>query len=151
MAQMPFQVWTRFERVLKNGVTAARGDVACIDLDDGSLVVGAQDSNYFPIGRFEDAIVGDGTAVAKIRLFADVQIVPMVNASTDPVDDGDVGALCYLHSATEVSMTGTSKSIAGRVWGVKGSGAGSTVYVQPALALGPQGEQGPQGEPGGGG
>lgn len=139
------QTWSRLERVLKNGAVAEAGNVACLDLTDGALVAGAVSLTLLPIGYFETSLTGDGTKTVFVQLFKEINIVPMVNSSTGPVDDGDVGNLTYLHSSFEVSMTGTGKSIAGRVWGVKGSGGGATVFVQPILDMGPQG---PQGEPG---
>ena len=139
------QTWSRLERVLKNGAVAEKGNVAAIDLTDGALVVGAVATTLFPIGYFESSLTGDGTKTISVALFREINIVPLVNSGTGPVDDGDVGNLTYLHSAFEVSMTGTGKSVAGRVWGIKGSGAGATVFVQPVLDMGPTG---PQGEPG---
>jgi hypothetical protein len=130
-------VWTRLERVLKNAAVAEKGQIACIDTADGSLVPGAVSLTLLPIGIFESSATGDGVATVFVRLFAPVEVVPLVNSATGPVDDGDVGSLTYVHSATDVSMTGTGKSVAGRVWGISGSGAGATVYVQ--LAAGFQG------------
>jgi hypothetical protein len=122
---------------LKNGAVAEKGQIACIDTADGALVAGAVSPTLFPIGVFESSATGDGTATIFVRLFEAVEVIPMLNSSTGPVDDGDVGALTYIHSATEVSMTATGKSVAGRVWGISGVGAGATVYVQ--LAAGFQG------------
>jgi hypothetical protein len=124
------QEWTRLERVLKNAAVAEKGQVACIDTADGSLVPGAVSTTLLPIGLFESSATGDGVATIFVRLFASVAVVPLVNSATGPVDDGDVGSLTYIHSATEVSMTAAGKSVAGRVWGIVGSGAGATVYVQ---------------------
>jgi hypothetical protein len=129
----------RIVRVLKSGAAAEKGNVACIDLDDGALVVGAVDANYLPIGWFEETLTGDGTATIGVKLFSPVECAVLINSSTGPVDDGDVGALCYLHSAFEVSMTATGKSIAGRVWGISGSGGGAKVFVEMAPSLGLQG------------
>jgi hypothetical protein len=130
---------SRIVRVLKSAAVAEKGNVACIDLDDGALVAGAVDLNYLPIGWFEESLTGDGTATIGVKLFNEVECAVMINSSTGPVDDGDVGALCYLHSAFEVSMTGTNKSIAGRVWGISGTGGGAKVYVEMAPSLGLQG------------
>lgn len=130
---------SRVDRVLKNGAVAEKGNVACIDLDDGALVAGAVDTNYLPIGWFEESLTGNGTATIGVKLFNEIECAVLINSSTGPVDDGDVGALCYLHSAFEVSMTGTGKSIAGRVWGIAGTGGGAKVYVEMAPSLGLQG------------
>ena len=130
---------SRIERVLKNAAVAEKGNVACIDLDDGALVVGAVDTNYLPIGWFEDSLTGDGVKTIGVTLFSEIECAVLINSGTGPVADDDVGALCYLHSAFEVSMTGTGKSVAGRVWGITGSGAGAKVLVQMAPSLGLQG------------
>jgi hypothetical protein len=126
------QVWTRLERVLKNAAVAEKGQVACIDTSDGSLVPASVSLTLLPIGVFESSATGDGVATIFVRLFAPVEVVPMVSSATGPVADDDVGSLTFLHSATDVSMTGTGKSVAGRVWGLVGSGAGATVYVELA-------------------
>ena len=130
---------SRVERSLANAEVAEKGHVACINLDDGSLVAGAVDDNYLPIGWFEESLTGDGTTSIGVKLFNEIECAVLINSGTGPVDDGDVGALCFLHSSFEVSMTATGKSIAGRVWGVKGSGAGAQVYVEMAPSLGLQG------------
>jgi hypothetical protein len=130
---------SRIERVLANAAVAEKGNIACINLDDGSLVAGAVDANYLPIGWFEETLTGNGTTRIGVKLFSEVHLAALANSSVGPVDDGDVGALCFLHSSFEVSMTATGKSIAGRVWEIKGSGAGATVFVQMAPQVGLQG------------
>lgn len=129
----------RIERVLANAAVAEKGNVACINLDDGSLVPGAVDENYLPIGWFEESLTGDGTQTIGVKLFNEIDCAVLTNSSVGPVGDDDIGALCFLHSSFEVSMTATGKSIAGRVWGIKGSGAGAQVYVEMAPSLGLQG------------
>lgn len=130
---------SRIVRALKTAAVAEKGNVACIDLDDGALVAGAVDVNYLPIGWFEESLTGDGTTEIGVKLFHEIDCAVLVNSGTGPVDDGDVGALCFLHSSYEVSMTATGKSIAGRVWGITGSGAGAKVLVEMAPTLGLQG------------
>lgn len=130
---------SRIERVLKNGAVAEKAHVACIDLDDGALVAGAVDLNYLPIGWFEESLTGDGVKTIGVKLFSEIECAVLINSSTGPVADDDVGALCYLHSSFEVSMTGTGKSVAGRVWGIVGSGGGAKVFVEMAPSLGLQG------------
>jgi len=130
---------SRIVRALATGAVAEKGNVACINLDDGTLVAGAQDANYFPIGWFEESLTGDGATTIGVKLFSEIECAVLVNSSSGPVADDDVGALCYLHSSFEVSMTGTGKSIAGRVWEIVGSGAGAKVAVQMAPGLGLQG------------
>lgn len=130
---------SRIDMVLKLAAVAEKGNVACIDLDDGALVVGAVNDNYLPIGWFESSLTGDGTTEIGVKLFDEIECAVLINSSTGPVAAANLGALCYLHSAFEVSMTSTGKSIAGRVWGLRGSGAGAKVFVQMAPGLGLQG------------
>lgn len=130
MAERPirFKTIDRIERALKSGATAEKGNVACIDLSDGSLVPGAALTTLLPIGWFESSLTGDGTTTIGVKLFSEITCAVLSNAGTGPVADDDVGALCYLHSAFEVSMTSTGKSYAGRVWGM----LGTKVLVQMA-------------------
>lgn len=116
-----FKTLSRIERVLANAEVAEKGHVACIDLTDGTLVAGAVSTTLFPIGWFESSLTGDGTATIAVKLFSEKLVAALANASTGAVDDDDVGALCYVHSSSEVSMTATGKSVAGRVWGLSGA------------------------------
>jgi hypothetical protein len=120
--------------VLKNTIVAEKGNIACLDTADGSLTVGAVSTTLIPIGWFESTLTGDGTATIGVQLFAEIDCVAMINSSTGPVAAANIGSNCYLHSAFEVSMTATGKSVLGRVWGLVGTGAGAVVYVQPAIA-----------------
>lgn len=133
------KVISRIERALKNGEAAEKGNIAAIDLTDGALVVGAVAATLIPIGWFEETLTGDGTTKIGVTLFSPIECAVLINSGTGPVDDGDMCALCYLHSAFEVSMTATGKSFAGRVWGISGSGAGAKVFVQMAPSLGLEG------------
>lgn len=125
---------SRIERVLRNAAVAEKGNIACIDTTDGLVVPGAVATTLVPIGWFEETLTGNGTALIGVTLFTEVECAVMINSSTGPVADADVGKVCYLHSAFEVSMTATGKSVAGRVMGIVGSGAGAKVLVQTALA-----------------
>lgn len=133
------KVIDRIERALKLAEVAEKGNVAAIDLADGALVAGKVAATLLPIGWFEESLTGDGTTKIGVKLFAPIECAILINSSTGPVDDGDVGALCFLHSAFEVSMTATGKSIAGRVWEIKGTGGGAKVAVEMAPAVGLQG------------
>lgn len=131
------QVLTRLERLLKSGEVAVQGEVACIDLGDGALVPGSVATDLLPIGYFESNATGDGTLTVFVTLFSPVTVAAMISSGTGPVADDDVGNVCYLHNASSnVSMTSTGKSVAGRVWAV----SGTTVWVQMAgTSMGIQG------------
>jgi len=128
---------SRIERALKNAASAEKGNVACIDTADGSLVPGAVSATLVPIGYFEDTLVGDGVTLIGVTLFAEIECAVMINSSVGPVADSDMLKTTYLHSSFEVSMTATGKSALGRVWGVIGSGAGAKVLVQTTVAGAP--------------
>lgn len=137
-----FKTISRIERALKSAEVAEKGHVACIDLTDGSLVAAADaDANLFPIGWFESALTGDGTKTVPVKLFSEHHCALIPNADTGPVTDADIASLVYLSGSAEVSVTATSRSVAGRAWGLQGS----LVLVEMASDLGPTG---PQGEPG---
>lgn len=121
--------WSRFKRILKNATVAEKGQLACLDTADGALVPASVATTLRPIGTFEESFTGDGVKIATVKLFYEVELALFANASVGPVADANVGANCYIHSASaEVSMTATGKSIAGRVWGVITAG----VWVEVA-------------------
>lgn len=122
--------WSRIERALKSGAVAEKGNIAALDKTDGQLVVAALGTTLEPIGFFEDSFTGDGVRKAKVRLFAEIDVVLLGNAAAGIVADDDVGSLCYLASSWEVSMTATGASVAGRVWGVESTGVWVQVFPQ---------------------
>lgn len=147
MSERPirFKTISRIERKLKSGEDAERGNVACIDTSDGSLVPTSVATTLFPIGWFEETLTGDGTKTVGVKLFSEITCAVLPNAESGAVDDGDVGAFCYLTATAAVTTTSTGASVAGRVWGL----LGSNVLVEMASEVGPTGPQGPQGEAGG--
>lgn len=127
-----FKTLSRIERVLADGETAEKGNTACIDLTDGSLVASAVSTTLFPIGWFETSLVGDGSTLIGVKLFSEVPCAVLPNAGSGAVDDGDVGALCYLTATSAVTITSTDASVAGRVWGLLPDG---NVLVQMAADI----------------
>lgn len=129
-----YKTISRLVLALKNAASAEKGNIACIDTADGSLVPGAVSTTLVPIGLFEDTLTGDGTTTIGVKLFKEWQCGMFVNASSGPVAAANRMQVCYLHSAFEVSMTATGKSKAGIVIDIVGSGAGAKVYVATELA-----------------
>jgi len=131
---------------LTTGVTAHENGIACIDLDTGKLVPATTDPNLFPIGKFADVgngRLGDGTTAVKVRLFKEIWCEWVANdVGGTPVDEGDIGALCYMLNDQTVTADDTSASVAGRVWGVS---ATKGVRVEYAMSMGPTGPTGPAG------
>lgn len=119
---------SRIKRALANGEVAQKGNIAAIETADGTLIVSKQDTTIFPLGYFEDSFTGDGTKKMSVKLFGEIELHAFANDGT--IADDDLTATCYLHSSSEVSLTSTGKSIAGRVWEVESSAAGGTVWVQ---------------------
>jgi len=124
--------WSRIELVLKNTSVAEKGNVACIDSTDGSCVPSAASATLTPIGYFEESFTGDGTRKIKIKLFSDILVNFLPNASSGTaVAAADMLKSCYLNADSSVTTTTTGRSVAGKVWGVvTGNGAG--VWVQMA-------------------
>lgn len=133
--------WSYFEHVLADNEVAEQGNIACIDLSTGELVAGDEDTGLLPIGYFDRDLEGDGVAKARVRLFGEIQVDRFANDSNDPVTVADIGSMCFIAGPATVSIEGSGRSVAGRVWGVSSDG----VLVQMALNLGPEG---PQGDPG---
>lgn len=125
---------SRLELPLKNASVAEKGNIACIDTADGSLVPAAVATTLVPIGWFEDSLTGDGTTTIGVKLFQEYACAKFVNSGTGAVTTAHRFQTTYLHSAFEVSMTATGKSKAGIVIDIVGSGAGAKVFVFPAIA-----------------
>lgn len=124
------ETWGYMTRALASAEVAYKGQVAAIDLSDGTLVPMSAATGLLAIGYFESNLTGDGTTTIQIRLFKELNLHRFSNAASGPVADDDVGNICYFSAAGEVSMTSTSRSIAGRVWAVTSAG----VLVEPLIS-----------------
>jgi hypothetical protein len=118
--------------VLRTATVAEKGNVACIDSVDGACVPASAIATLTPIGYFEESLTGDGTKKVKIKLFSEILVQFLPNASSGTaVVAADMLKSCYLNADSSVTTTTTGRSVAGKVWGVvTGNGAG--VFVQMA-------------------
>jgi hypothetical protein len=132
------ETWGYLARVLKSGVLAETGKLACIDTADGSLTKGAASTTLLPIGWFDETKTGDGTLKIRVRLFKEILLYRFKNASSGPIADDDVGSICYMLDDTQATMTAAAHSILGRVWEVTSAG----VMVEPAINIGLTGPAG---------
>lgn len=132
------QAWSFYEGILQSGEVAEKGKLVCIDLTAGTLVMGQADANLLPIGYAAASFTGDGVKKLRVELFTEIWVDLWTNDGSSAVAADDVGNVCYIKDAVTVSMDGTSRSVAGRVWGVSSAG----VLVQMAIGIGIQGPAG---------
>ncbi len=109
-----------FERPLKSADVAEEGNLACLDTADGSLRAAVTATTLIPIGVFDQGVnfTGNGTTVARVKLFNEVRCIRVPNDATNPVLNAHVGSLCYIKNDGTVSILATGRSVAGRVWDV---------------------------------
>jgi hypothetical protein len=124
------QIWTRIERAVKNAAVYERGGIACFDTADGTIVPVSNTATLIPIGYFESAGTGDGSTTVGITLLKPVTIAVCKNTGTGNVAAANVGSNCYAYESNGgVTMTASTRSVLGRVYGLVGSGSTATVYV----------------------
>jgi hypothetical protein len=138
------EAWSYFEHVLKNAESVEKGEMACLDTASGELVKGQAATTLIPIGTFEVSMVGNGTALARVRLYREVELHWWDNDdSPNNVASADVGKSVYIKDDRTVSTLGTGRSIAGRAWAVS---ARYGVLVEAGLGvIGPTGASGTMG------
>jgi hypothetical protein len=124
--------WSRVEFILRTALVAEKGNIACIDSADGLAVPASVATTLTPIGYFEESMTGDGTKKVKIKLFReiDVQLLPNATSGT-VVAAANRLANVYLNADSSVTVTTTGRSIAGKAWDVVASGPNTGVWVQP--------------------
>lgn len=136
------EMWSYFEARLASGEVAERGHMACLDLSNGTVVVGQTDPNLLPCGYFDEDKTGNGTLTVRVRFFGEKELHRWTNdANPNDVQASDLGNVCFIKDSRTVSMLGTGRSVAGRIWGVTSAG----VLVEMADTLGLQGPEGPPG------
>jgi hypothetical protein len=103
---------------LTNAVTIYKNEPAFIDTSTGLATVGGTSTTLLPIGLFTEALVGDGTTKTLVDLYEEITLEWFDNDATSPVAANDIGSECYVKDTVTVSMDGTGRSRAGRVWDV---------------------------------
>jgi hypothetical protein len=124
--------WQFKQFTLKAGETAFKGGLAVIKQSDAKCYAGVSGTGYVAIGEFAETIDNSASAVdvlVNVELFEEVTIKWFRNAtSSDDVAATDFGKVCYFFDDHSVTITSTSRSIAGLVWGVD-SAKGVAVQV----------------------
>lgn len=137
---MNFKVIHNASFILANSEEVEKGDVACIDLASGQAVLAQEAADLIPVGRFDEAMTGNGTALVKVALFSPKRIHFFAQDGDDPVAVGDTLGPCYFTGANTVGVPSDTSgvSMAGRVWIVEATRVG----VETADSIGLQGAAG---------
>lgn len=133
--QGSFERWTYHLFPLASGNKAWRGGMAGIDLSTGKVEPMHAEADLFYIGTFAENM--DATSAEKfvqVNLGMEIEVRWWANDSGSPVAADDVGQLCYAADDQTVSMDGTGRPVAGRVWLVDTS---QGVAVQKLEAIPP--------------
>lgn len=127
--------WRFKQFTLKAGETAFKGGLACIKQSDGKAYAGVSGSGYVAIGLFAEDKTSDADTTVNVDLLEEKNLVWLDNpsSSTDAVAATDFGKVCYFNDDRSVTMTGTSRSIAGVVWGID-SNRGALVELGKGVA-----------------
>jgi hypothetical protein len=126
--------------ILATGQVAVQGNLAVVKLSDGlAYAVSAVATDQMPIGRFAEALTGDGTATVLIDLFEETLAHAWTNDSApNNVTIANLWGSVYIKDGTTVSTSSGSstRSVAGRVIAIENG----LIYVQAGLAVtGPSG------------
>jgi hypothetical protein len=109
--------WGYKSFVLKSGVLAEKGKLACLDTANPNVITkGAVSTTLIPFGVFSETKTGDGTAKIQVKLFREIQAIWWVNDTVAPVVN--VPSLAYIKDDQTVSSDGTSRSTMGFVLAV---------------------------------
>lgn len=126
--------------ILTNGITTVKGKPAFLDTATGQVTQGGASTTLLPVGMWTENVTGDGTLTTVVDLFEEIVLEWLDNDTVSPCVAGSIGSECYVKDTTTVSMDGTSRSKAGRVWAVS---ALDGVAVQMGTAVtGPTGAAG---------
>ncbi len=141
MARVRYKTFKTIKVILANGETAVAGNLAAIDTSDGAAYdCSSASTTLLPIGRFAEALDGDGSAKVLIDLFDEVIAHGWANDDApNAVAAAHIWSEVYIKNGTTVSTSsgGSTRSVAGRVIAIEGT----RVYVQAGVAVtGPSGE-----------
>lgn len=108
--------WGWHDFVLKSGVLAERGKLACIDTADGSITKGALSATLIPLGLFTETLTGDGVKTVQVRMFHELSLFWWNNDTAGtPLTAASVGKLAYIKDDQTVSAVSVGASAAGLV------------------------------------
>jgi hypothetical protein len=123
--------------VLKSGVVAEKGKLACLDTtESGKVVAGKASTTLVPIGWFMESFTGDGVKTISVMLFDEIRLAWWDNDGGAPLAASDILHACYILDDHTVTATATGHSLAGVVMGID-SAKGVLVYSALPLVLAP--------------
>ncbi len=111
--------WKYKQFTLKSGETAFKNGLAVVKQADGKVYAGVSGSGYVAIGYFAEDLSPSADALVNVELFEEINITWFRNAtSSDDVAATDFGKVCYFFDDHSVTITSSSRSVCGLVWGV---------------------------------
>jgi hypothetical protein len=123
--------------VLKSGVLAEKGKMACLDTtESGKVVAGKASTTLIPIGWFMETLTGDGVKTISVMLFEELRLAWWDNDAGAPLGASDILHPCYVLDDHTVTATDTGHSVAGVVLGIDPA-KGALVYSALAMLLSP--------------
>ncbi len=129
--------WGYKDFVLKSGVLAERGKLACLDTtESGKVVAGKASTTLIPIGWFYETLTGDGVKIVQVMLFDEIRLGWWDNDAGAPLGAADILHPCYILDDHTMTATATGHSLGGIVMGVD-SAKGVLVYSGLPLMLAP--------------
>ena len=140
MARVRYKTYKTIKVILASAEVAVRGNLAVIDTTDGlAYDASSASTTLLPIGRFAEALTGDGTLTVLIDLFEETTCHAWTNdTAPNDVSIANLWSEIYIKDQTTVSTSsgGSTRSVAGRVIAIENG----LIYVQAGLAVtGPSG------------
>ena len=111
--------WRFHQFTLKANETAFKGGLAVIKQSDAKCYAGASGTGFVPVGLFAEDKTSTSDVPVNVDLLTEKTLVWFDNATSgDAVAATDFGKLCYFFDDHSVTITNTSRSVAGKVWAV---------------------------------
>ena len=127
--------WRFKQFTLKANETAYKGGLAVLKQSDGKAYAGVAGTGYVVLGLFAETKSSTSDTTVNVDLLEEKTLVWLANpsSSSDGVAATDFGKVCYFNDDNSVTMSSSSKSIAGLVWGVD-SNLGALVELGKGIA-----------------
>ena len=110
---------SRLRLTLASGQKAYKGSLIGVTLGAGTCVVATATTGIFLVGTATSDC--DATLAAQsieVDTLYEMKLEWLANHTSGTVAATDIGYLCYIQDDQTVTMTSTSRTVAGRVWGV---------------------------------
>lgn len=123
--------WGYHDFLLKSGVVAEKGHLACLDTTEaGKVVAGKASATLIPIGHFMESFTGDGVKRIQVKLFWELRLYWWKNDATAPLAAADIGTFAFILDSQTVTSDDTGHSVAGLVIAVDSARG---VLIHPML------------------